>query len=37
MYALQLEHQRRAQVLNDRAMKKGLRTVAEDHKMTQTQ
>ena len=36
MYAMQLEHQRRQQVLADRAMKRGLRAVAEDHKMTQT-
>ena len=37
MYALQLEHQRRQQVLADRNYKRNLRTVAEDHKMTQTQ
>ena len=36
MYALQLEHQRRQQVLADRAQKRGLRAVAEDHKMTQS-
>jgi hypothetical protein len=33
-YAMQLEAIRRQQILADRAMKKGLRGVAEDHKMT---
>ena len=35
-YAMQLEAIRRQQILGDRAMKKGLRGVAEDHRMTQT-
>ena len=36
LYAAQLEKIRREQILNDRRMKKGLRSVAEDHLMKQT-
>ena len=31
LYALQLEHQRRQQILQDRQMKRNARAVAEDH------
>ena len=36
LYAMQLEKIRRDQILNDRKMKKNLRSVAQDHLMKQT-
>ena len=36
LYAMQLEKLRRDQILNDRKMKRNLRSVAEDHLMKQT-
>ena len=36
MYAMQLEHQRRQQILEDRKMKRAHRDVMTDHMLTQT-